>query len=251
MILYSAVGILTGLMIGYVALALGYVVAKAIKMGSGGMGGRRYQIAAALLTYAAVSIAAVPIGISQYVKARDARAAAHTQHLQRLQSEDAPSADSGEPDSSADPAGTAPAAPPRHPANLSGLLGSLILAGLASPFMELWTNGPSVSSNYRTFHSVLTNRTVASTPIELTKACKNCSAQLVPGVRVCNQLAAARRGCFRAGSGRRVPALLHKRHSGEAKSGRHPLLRGSDSPGGVSPANHPRPRRRDAIAILA
>jgi hypothetical protein len=28
---------------------------------------------------------------------------------------------------------------------------------------------------------------VASTPIELTKACKNCSAQLVPGVRVCNQ----------------------------------------------------------------
>jgi hypothetical protein len=146
MILYAAVGILTGLMIGYVALAVGYVVAKAIKMGSGGMGGRRYQIAAALLTYAAVSIAAVPIGISQYVKARDARAAARTQHLQRLPSEDAPSAETGAPDSSADPAGTAPAAPARHPASLSGLLGSLLLAGLASPFMELWTSGPSISA---------------------------------------------------------------------------------------------------------
>jgi hypothetical protein len=28
---------------------------------------------------------------------------------------------------------------------------------------------------------------VASTPIELAKACKNCSAQLVPSVLVCNQ----------------------------------------------------------------
>jgi hypothetical protein len=110
------------------------------------MGGRRYQIAAALLTYAAVSIAAVPVGISQYVKARDARAAAHTRHLQRLPSEDAPSADTNDSDVSSAPAAAAPATPARHPVSLSGLLGSLLLAGLASPFMELWKNGPSVSA---------------------------------------------------------------------------------------------------------
>src|SRR5262245_49971933 len=56
LILYSAFGIITGLVIGYVSLAVGYIVGKAIKAGSRGMGGRRYQIAAALLTYAAVSM---------------------------------------------------------------------------------------------------------------------------------------------------------------------------------------------------
>src|SRR6266446_7126240 len=63
LILYSAVGIITGLEIGYVSLAVGYLVGKAMKKGSQGIGGRRYQIAAALLTYAAVSMAAIPIAL--------------------------------------------------------------------------------------------------------------------------------------------------------------------------------------------
>jgi hypothetical protein len=65
MILYAAFGIITGLVIGYLSLAVGYIVGKAILFGSGGIGGRRYQIAAALLTYVAVSIAAIPMGIAQ------------------------------------------------------------------------------------------------------------------------------------------------------------------------------------------
>jgi hypothetical protein len=72
--IYAIFEILTGI-IGYVALAVGYIVARAIKMRSHGIGGRRYQIAGAALTYAAVSLAAIPVGITQYVKARDARAA--------------------------------------------------------------------------------------------------------------------------------------------------------------------------------
>jgi hypothetical protein len=68
LIIYAAFGIITGLMLGYISLAVGYIVGKAIKMGSKGIGGRRYQIAAVLLTYIAVSMAAVPIGISQIVK---------------------------------------------------------------------------------------------------------------------------------------------------------------------------------------
>lgn len=62
-ILYSAVGIITGLEIGYVSLAVGFIVAKAVLKGSRGVGGRKYQIAAVLLTYFAVSLSAVPIGV--------------------------------------------------------------------------------------------------------------------------------------------------------------------------------------------
>src|ERR1041384_1589419 len=64
LILYSLVGIVTGLAIGYVSLAVGWLVAKTMMMGSRGRGGRRYQITAVALTYASVSMAAVPIAIS-------------------------------------------------------------------------------------------------------------------------------------------------------------------------------------------
>src|SRR5258706_3194548 len=68
LILYSAFGIITGIEIGYVALAVGWLVGTAIKKGSNGIGGRRYQIAAVALTYAAVSIFSVPIGLSYMMK---------------------------------------------------------------------------------------------------------------------------------------------------------------------------------------
>ena len=63
LILYATFTIATGIVIGYVSLAVGWMVGKAMMKGSNGHGGRRYQITAALLTYAAVSMAAVPISI--------------------------------------------------------------------------------------------------------------------------------------------------------------------------------------------
>ena len=60
MILYATFAITTGIIIGYVSLAVGWLVGTAVIKGSGGVGGRRYQITAALLTYAAVSMSAVP-----------------------------------------------------------------------------------------------------------------------------------------------------------------------------------------------
>ena len=69
-VLYAGFTIVTGLYIGYVSLAVGWLVGKAIMLGSKGIGGRRYQIAAVVLTYAAVSLAAVPIAISYYMKAK-------------------------------------------------------------------------------------------------------------------------------------------------------------------------------------
>jgi hypothetical protein len=67
MILYAAFTIVTHIYLGYVSLAVGWLVGKAIMLGSKGIGGRRYQITSAILTYAAVSIAAIPIAISGHM----------------------------------------------------------------------------------------------------------------------------------------------------------------------------------------
>lgn len=61
MFLYAGFVILTKIKIGYMSLAVGFIVAKAMMMGSKGIGGRQYQITAALLTYAAVSLSILPI----------------------------------------------------------------------------------------------------------------------------------------------------------------------------------------------
>jgi hypothetical protein len=108
--MYVAFALVTGWMIGYISLAVGYLVGKAVVMGSRGLGGRRYQVTAVLLTYIAVSFAAVPIGISQQIKQKSAQ-----QH--------APASDSA-----------IPSAPKMNPVKV---LGVLALVGLASPFLEL------------------------------------------------------------------------------------------------------------------
>jgi hypothetical protein len=79
-------------------------------MGSGGVGGRRYQAAAVLLTYMAVSLAAVPIALSVHMKQRSAE-----QHAQVSGS-------------------AAVDAPKMNPAKAIGMLA---LIGLASPFLGL------------------------------------------------------------------------------------------------------------------
>src|SRR5580700_11755697 len=61
---YALIAILLqGWVISYMSIGVGWMVGTAMMKGSNGVGGRRYQIAAILLTYAAVSMAAVPIGI--------------------------------------------------------------------------------------------------------------------------------------------------------------------------------------------
>jgi hypothetical protein len=136
LVLYAGFGILTGLMLGYISLAVGYIVGKAIMKGTNGIGGRRYQIAAVALTYAAVSLSAIPIGISQIVKHRNTQKQNFAKHTPR------PATDAGasaEPDSTSV---TAPSDPPQ-PAlakprmSIGSAIGMLTLAGLASPFLEL------------------------------------------------------------------------------------------------------------------
>jgi hypothetical protein len=132
-----------------------------MNMGSKGLGGRRYQITAVILTYAAVSMAAIPIGITQVVKVRQAqrRAQAHQLLSPGAGSNENPSATGLPPssgnnvasnDSSAPPASVSspespdqvPSAAPApvrapHHVNYGLLILSLLYAGLASPFLEL------------------------------------------------------------------------------------------------------------------
>jgi len=117
-VIYVVFSLTTGLVIGYVSLAVGYLVGKAIVLGSRGIGGRRYQIAAVLLTYVAVSLAAVPIAVSVHMKHKSAQ-----QHAQVS-------------DTAATPAATPVAAPPPR-MSFAKAIGTLAVLGLASPLLEL------------------------------------------------------------------------------------------------------------------
>jgi len=122
MIFYAGFTIVTGIYIGYVSLAVGWLVGKAIMLGSKGIGGRRYQIAAVALTYAAVSLAASPIAISYYVKTKP-----ESQSIQLKQQHPSNSAAASQPEE------TQPE--PEH--SKGALLLRLLALGLASPFLEL------------------------------------------------------------------------------------------------------------------
>jgi hypothetical protein len=50
----------TGYEIGIVAIAIGYLVGKAVRKGAGGLGGPRYQYLAVFLTYSAIALASLP-----------------------------------------------------------------------------------------------------------------------------------------------------------------------------------------------
>jgi len=129
LILYSTVSIVTGWTIGYLALAVGWLVAKAMMKGSNGIGGRRYQVVALLLTYAAISVSAVPIGISFALKNNSPT---HTKQLD--------SQPSTQPDSAAtttESSTTTDSANPKPSLGVGAAFLQLALLGLASPFMEL------------------------------------------------------------------------------------------------------------------
>ena len=113
--IYVGFALATGWMVGYISLAVGYLVGKAIVLGSRGVGGRRYQLAAVLLTYMAVSLAAVPIALSAHAKASRVQPHAQTSDSPAAaQADQAPASDSG-----------------------SIPVGVLVLVGLASPFLEM------------------------------------------------------------------------------------------------------------------
>lgn len=138
MILYAVFEIATGLIIGYASLAVGWLVGTAMMKGSNGVGGRRYQIAAVLLTYAAVSMAAVPLWI-HYGNKHQRQQQQQVQEQQQLEAEQRQlEAESGRPSSQ-------PSAKPVLPQrSFAAWLGRAALIGLVSPFLEVWGGGVTV-----------------------------------------------------------------------------------------------------------
>ncbi len=124
MMMYAQFEIATGITIGYLAIGVGYLVGKAMKFGSKGRGGRRYQIAAAILTYAAVSMAAIPVAIHEY----------KTKPAQITGAPPPPDSPSVHPYPGDVPE---PAQSNSQPASFGMAVLTLIGIGLASPFMEL------------------------------------------------------------------------------------------------------------------
>ena len=122
LIAYATFAIINGLVIGYLSLAVGYVVAKAMMLGSSGIGGRRYQIAAITLTYAAVSMAAIPVWISYIVQHKGTH---HQVQTQQPAHTDQPSAEPQQQTT------------PKLQMSFGTALLQLALLGLASPFLEL------------------------------------------------------------------------------------------------------------------
>lgn len=149
MILYAAFAITTGIIIGYASLAVGWLVGTAMRKGSGGVGGRRYQIAAALLTYAAVSTSAVPIWIHYAGKQKvvQQQSLAHqslAEEQRQLEREMGPSQPPTRPP--ADPAQIRQSQKrqPMTGAAFAAEMGKLIMLGIASPFVEVWEGGPNI-----------------------------------------------------------------------------------------------------------
>lgn len=127
LILYASFTILTDLYIGFIALGVGWLVGKAMMKGSHGMGGKRYQIAAVLLTYFAISVAEVPIWIAYSLKHR-------TPHT--AQSQQAVGSEAGA-SGNADSTGNAPPAQAGAKPTFAKMFVQLLFIGLASPFLEL------------------------------------------------------------------------------------------------------------------
>lgn len=146
---YATIEILTNMIMGFFALGVGFLVAKAMLIGSRNVGGRRYQIAAVLLTYAAISTSVIPVLMTQMYKDAKAKKAAASQAKvvspAPSQSSPAPAAQNAEsssapspPASPAQPNVPTEARPPKPTGSeIVKAVGALAFIGLASPLIQL------------------------------------------------------------------------------------------------------------------
>ena len=134
MAIYATFTIVTGWSIGYIALAVGWLVAKGMMKGSNGIGGTRYQVAAVALTYLAISMASVPIIISYAIKRQQ-------QAHQAVPQQANPAAPAASAAGGAAPAAQGPQSRPARQFNWGAAVGQLALFGVASPFLALRSPG--------------------------------------------------------------------------------------------------------------
>jgi hypothetical protein len=66
--LYALIAIVLNLEIGLIAIVVGYMVGRAVRHGSRGLGGRPQQILAVVLTYFAITTSYIPVFVYQSIK---------------------------------------------------------------------------------------------------------------------------------------------------------------------------------------
>ncbi|HEY7406119.1 MAG TPA: hypothetical protein VIB39_21515 [Candidatus Angelobacter sp.] len=130
LVFYAGFTIVTRVEIGIVSLAVGLLIGKAMMMGSNGVGGRRYQITAVVLTYAAVSLAAIPIVLFSRPEPSSSAPAVQSEQQPPADGQAAPRGNSG--------------AEPKAKMSFAAALLLWIGIGLASPFLELQNPGSGV-----------------------------------------------------------------------------------------------------------
>jgi hypothetical protein len=121
-ILYYAVIEITNFEIGIVAIAIGYMVGWAVRKGTGGLGGRRFQVLALVLTYWAVGLAYTPITFKQLAEADK------KQEVEAQTTASAPAPNASE--------------PPAEPVNIPVVVAFLLGLSLALPVLIVFGSLP-------------------------------------------------------------------------------------------------------------
>ncbi len=121
-ILYATVAIITGWEFGLIAIVVGYMVGKAIRHGSRGLGGRPQQILAVVLTYFAITTSYIPVTIYEMVQ--------HPEKFSRTAATQGASAQRENPATSPEPSSK-----PRM--GFAGAIVMLLLLAAAAPFFSL------------------------------------------------------------------------------------------------------------------
>jgi hypothetical protein len=73
-ICYAIITVVTGMELAIAAIAVGYLIGRAVRIGSNGLGGRRCQIIAVALTYLSITTAYLPLlikGAREQIQAKD------------------------------------------------------------------------------------------------------------------------------------------------------------------------------------
>jgi hypothetical protein len=127
-IVYTAVAMM-GVEIGIIAIAVGYMVGKAVRAGSRGLGGRPQQILAVLLTYFSITTSYVTVGFYQMAK----NPQQFQEHAKKSAAKDAqPQTDTATGD-------------PQPNAGLVGAVLFLLMLLVAAPFFGLGSIGGLIS----------------------------------------------------------------------------------------------------------
>ena len=137
-ILYYAVIAITDFEIGLVAIAIGFMVGYAVRFGTGGRGGRRYQVLALVLTYVAVSLAYTILAVRASIDQAPTETAGSTATGSAPRSSAPPS---GEPVAGPDDAPAAPGESGEGPSALNLLFFALFC--LALPVLVIAGSLPS------------------------------------------------------------------------------------------------------------